>query len=84
MSFTLVELRSKLPSGVRINFVEYIGVADGSVALKTMLTIGKLAVDQGSAKEYIKYMYCFLIDVSLSQVGLLVLSFIILSCLILS
>ena len=69
MSFTLNELRSKLPSGVRINFVEHVGVKDGFVTLKTVLTIGKLADDAASSKEYSKYMHGFLMQVDLNRVA---------------
>lgn len=68
VSFNLNELRSKLPSGIRINFVEHVGVADGFVSLKTVLTLGKLADDATSSKEYSEYMHGFLVQVDLSKV----------------
>ena len=68
VSFTLSELRSKLPSGIRINFVEHVGLTEGFVNLKTVLTLGTLADDAASSKEYSKYMHGFLMQVDLSKV----------------
>ena len=60
MGFNLRDLRSKLPPGVRVNFVSSNGIDAGSMALKTLLTIGRSSSGQESSKgrsKNVEYLY---------------------------